>query len=85
MKKLYGNVLNLSGLYAKNPVELKSVDGVWWDSSLNIDFKGPGLEIKDRLIKFAGTEREVECFSMGARACFKLLRQWAWCPLNKGK
>lgn len=92
-EKLYGNAVNLSGLYAKNPLELKFDDesDSWWDRSNNMDFNRRGLQIgndtddSSGIVKFTGTKREVECFTMGVRACFKLLSAWAWCPLKKGE
>lgn len=95
-EKLYGNVVGPGGIFSKEPMELKlyyegTKDAAWWDKDTYNDFTGPGLEIEngtrleDNCIKFAGTQREVECFTMGVRACFRLLRSWAWCPLKKGK
>ena len=94
-EKLYGNAVNLSGIYSKNPLELKFdyETEAWWDRSQNMDFNRRGLQIGNDpddpdcsgIVKFTGTQREVQCFTMGVRACFTLLSSWAWCPLKKNE
>jgi hypothetical protein len=78
-KKLYANMLNLSGLYSNKPVMLTfdSESDRWWDKDGNFEATKVGTESACGYVKFTSeSRREVECWTNGVLASMERLVEW---------
>jgi len=79
-KIIYGNAVNLSGLYNKSPMRLKwneELEG-YWDSFGDFEVDNVGEVARDGFIAFASvSKQDVENWTRGALAVMKMLNSWS--------
>jgi hypothetical protein len=77
--KYYANMINLSGLYSKNPVEVEEIeelDGFW---SFDREFcaREIGIDKKDESITICSINKaDVIFWTEGIKNCMELLQNW---------
>lgn len=79
-EKIWGNGINLSGLWSDCPVTFTYDDelGGWWHEDGNIDIKELGLHKSDNWITFSSIRFiEVAAWTEGVTSVFAMLRKWA--------
>ncbi len=82
-KIYYGNSINLSGLYCKEPIKCDRIctykDNIYWDriGDFSIDSNKLGLYYGDGIITFSSeNEQEVRLWTEGVIATMKMMRSW---------
>ena len=88
-KIVWAAMVNLSGLYSKNPVKCKYVPDVyetekgndrWWSLDGDFDVRKLGEHKTDGHIAFVSeNKQDVEKWLKGAKSVMSLLRNWASC------
>ncbi len=80
-KKIYGNGINLSGLYSKKPMLLTYnciLKDEWWAKDGNFSVSGLGLIVEGGRITFASKKRkDVLCWIAGVLSTMTLLKRWS--------
>ena len=77
-EKLWGNGINLSGLWWDKPKRLRWRGGSWWDHSGDFDVEQAGQSRKEwGIITFASQSKaEAEAWTLGVKAVQARLREW---------
>lgn len=82
-KVLYTNLVNLAGLYSKEPVKCFRKnrafgEGFWyWDKTGNVQ-ADETHEKDDNIIQFTSpNKKEVELWTKGASAVMEMLKRWS--------
>lgn len=77
---VYGTSVNLSGLYASDPIKCTWDPGLesWWDNDGEFDIEELGLVYERGYVKFGAVdEEEVVAFIKGVTATMHLLSLWS--------
>lgn len=79
-KVLYGNMINLCGLYSTSPVRCEYSEELesWSEKEGNFDICQVGYSYYNGCVKFSSTSiEEVKLWTDGAMAVMNLLTKWA--------